>query len=62
MHLYALVLLYGFDKPSFHAQNFVRRYGNFKQTLFDNFTVPTAVQIKFVAIICLFTSYHCVGA
>ena len=48
-------------KPGFHAQNFVRRYGDFKETLFNNFTVPVAVQIKFAAIIHLFNSYQCVG-
>ena len=45
-------------KQGFDAQSFVRRYGDFKESLCNNFPVPTAVQTKFAPIVHLFTSYH----
>ena len=48
-------------KQGFNAQNFIRRYGDFKESLCNNFPVPTAVQTKFAPIIHLFTSYQWVG-
>ena len=48
-------------KQGFDAQSFVRRYGDFKESLCNNFRVPTAVQTKFAPIVHLFTSYHWVG-
>jgi len=48
-------------KPSFNAQSFVRRYGDFKYLFCGSFTLPKAVQTKFAPIIHLSISNHGVG-